>query len=121
MRHGGEYRGEAWRALERTALATGARENTEPEDDSLVRSISLKVEARGRSGMLAANVVTVLKGRGIAVAQDPTELRELLGTLSGDAALADAVASDVVLERRSLRRAMRSRGPAAAGPGGARR
>ncbi len=59
----------AWRALERTALATGARESTEPEDDSLVRSISLRVEARGRSGMLAANVLTVLKGRGIAVAR----------------------------------------------------
>ena len=39
----------------------GAREGTEPEDDPLTRSISLKAQARGRSEMLAANVLTVLK------------------------------------------------------------
>ena len=31
----------AWRALERTALAMGAREGTEPEDDPLMRSLSV--------------------------------------------------------------------------------
>ena len=69
----------AWRALERTALAMGAREGTKPEDDPLTRSISLEAEARGRSEMLAANVLTVLKARGIAVALDLTEYRELFG------------------------------------------
>ena len=82
----------AWRALECTALAMGVREGTEPEDDPLTHSISLKAEARGRSEMLAANVLTVLKARGVAAARDPTELRELLGALSGDAAMAAALA-----------------------------
>ena len=35
----------AWRALERTALAMGAREGTTPEDDPLIRSVSLKADA----------------------------------------------------------------------------
>ena len=82
----------AWRALERVALAMGAREGTKPEDDPLTRSISLEAEARGRSEMLAANVLMVLKARGIVVIRDPTELRELLGDVSGDAAMAAALA-----------------------------
>ena len=82
----------AWRALERTALAMGAREGTEPEDDPLTRSISLKAEARGQREMLTANVLAVLKARSIAVARDPSELRELLGALSGDVAMAAALA-----------------------------
>ena len=73
-----------WRALERTALAMGAREGTEPEDDPLTRSISLKAEARGRSEMLAANVLTVLKARGIEVASDLMEYRELFGASSSE-------------------------------------
>ena len=118
VRHGGEYREEAasralpgwkaeeihraltedpmsegaWRALERTALAMGAREGTEPEDDPLTRSISLKAEARGRSEMLAANVLTVLKARGIAVASDLTEFRELFGAPSNETLVEAALA-----------------------------
>ena len=60
----------AWRALERTARAMGTREGTEPEDDPLMRSISLKAAAKGRSEMLAANVLTVLKARGIGFGND---------------------------------------------------
>ena len=86
----------AWRALERMALAMGAREGTEPEDDPLMRShgarARTKGRAQGRSEMLAANVLTVLNARGIAVASDPMELREILGALSGDAAMAAALA-----------------------------
>ena len=37
----------ARRALERVALAMGAREGTRPEDDPFTRSVSLKAEARG--------------------------------------------------------------------------
>ena len=68
----------AWRALERMALAMGAREGTEPEDDPLMRSHGARAWTKGRahghregfvqgrSEMLAANVLTVLKARGIA-------------------------------------------------------
>ena len=37
----------AWRALERTALAMGAREGTTPEDDPLMRSHSAKARTKG--------------------------------------------------------------------------
>ena len=114
----------ALRALERTALAMGAREGTEPDDNPLMRSHGARTRtkahaqghreglaaghreglAEGRSEMLAANVLTVLKARGIAVARDTTELRELLGALSGDAALAAALAcSDAADFRRRVR------------------
>ncbi len=39
---------ESWRALERVALAMGAREGTTPEDDPLTRSTSLRAVAQGR-------------------------------------------------------------------------
>ena len=45
----------AWRALERTALAMGAREGTTPEDDPLMRSHSVQVRAQGhREGLVQA-------------------------------------------------------------------
>ena len=94
----------AWRALERTALAMGAREGTKPEDDPLTRSISLEAEARGRSEMLAANVLTVLKARGIAVALDLTEYRELFGAPSSETLVEAAlVCTDVADFRRRIR------------------
>ena len=40
--------GTAWRALERVALAMGAREGTKPEDDPLMGSHSAKTRAEGR-------------------------------------------------------------------------
>ena len=102
---------EAWRALERTARAMGAREGTKPEDDPLSRSISLEAEARGRREMLASNVLAVLKARGIAVARDTSELRELLDALSGDAALAAALAcTDEADFRRRVREQRNRRG-----------
>ena len=58
-----------------------AREGTTPQHDPLSRSISLKAQERGRSEMLAANVLTVLKARGIAVASDLTGYREFFGAL----------------------------------------
>ena len=102
----------AWRALERVALSMGEREGTEPEDDPLMRSHGARARvkghaqghregrvqghkegiAEGRSEMLAANVLAVLKARSIAVALDPTELRKLLGAVSGDVAMAAALA-----------------------------
>ena len=114
----------AWRALERVALSMGAREGTTPEDDPLMRSLSVRARMKdhaeghqeghvqghreglveGRSEMLAANVLTVLKARSIAVARDLTELRELLGALSGDAAMAAALAcTDAADFRRRIR------------------
>ena len=69
---------------------------------------------RGRGEMLAANVLTVLKARGIAVAPDLTELRALLGASSSEtvmeAALACADAADL---RRRL--AEQGAGPLSAG------
>ena len=67
-----------------------AREGTTPQHDPLSRSISLKAQERGRSEMLAANVLTVLKARGIAVASDRTEYREFFG----------APSSETLVERR---------------------
>ena len=93
----------AWRALERVALSMGAREGTRPEDDPLMGSHSAKVRTKGRaegrreglvqgrSEMLAANVLTVLRARGIEAALDATEDRALLGGLSSDAVMAAAL------------------------------
>ena len=82
----------AWRALERTALAMGAREGTRPEDDPLIRSVSLKADAKGyvrgreegQREMLAANVFAVLKARGIEAALHLPEHRELFSGLGRD-------------------------------------
>ena len=101
----------AWRALERVALSMGAREGTKPEDDPLMGSHSAKVRTegraegrreghaegrreglvQGRSEMLVANVLTVLRARGIESALDATADRALLGGLSSDAAMAAAL------------------------------
>ena len=101
-----------WRALERTALAMGAREGTRPEDDPITRSVSEKAEVKGyargrkeghdegrnegrdegRREMLAANVLAVLKARGIEAALDFSEDRDLFSGLSGDALMAAAMA-----------------------------
>ena len=82
----------AWRALERVALAMGAREGTTPEDDPLMRSQNAVARAEGRAEMLAENVLAVLNARGIAVARGPAALRDLLGTMSSDAAMEAALA-----------------------------
>ena len=82
----------ARRALERVALAMGVRAGTRPEDDPFTRTISLKAEARGRREMLAANVLAVLKARGIEVGLDFKEDRELFGGFSSEALMAAALA-----------------------------
>ena len=78
----------AWRALERVALSMGAREGTEPEDDPLMQSQSVKARTEGRMEM----VVAALRARGIEAALDGAEDRALLGGVSGDALMAAALA-----------------------------
>ena len=94
----------AWRALERTALAMGAREGTEPEHNPLTRSLSARAQAHGdregherglreghaheRMDLMAA----ALRARGIEAALDFTEDRELFSGLSGEALMAAALA-----------------------------
>ena len=85
--------GKAWRALERVALAMGAREGTSPENDPLIRSVNRTAEARGDArgyarghaqgraeghveGCLEA-VATTLRARGIGFTRTRTEYREL--------------------------------------------
>ena len=86
----------AWRALERVALAMGAREGTKPEDDPLMRSQSTKTRAE--------MVVAVLRARGIEAALDGAEDRAFLGGLSGDALMEAALAcTDEADFRRRVR------------------
>ena len=94
----------AWRALERVALSMGAREGTEPEDDPLMRSQSVKARteghAQGRMGMVAA----ALRARDIDAALDATQDRELLDGLSDEAVMAAALAcTDAADFRRRVR------------------
>ena len=86
----------AMRALERVALAMGAREGTRPEDDPTARSVSLKAEARGyergQEEARAASVRAVLRARGIEAALDSSEDRELIGALPAEVLVAAALA-----------------------------
>ena len=111
----------AWRALERTALAMGAREGTKPEHNPLTRSLSARAQAHGdregherglreghaheRMDLMAA----ALRARGIEAALDFTEDRELFGGLSGDALMAAALACTGEADFR--RRIREQRGP----------
>ena len=61
---------EGWRAMERVALAMGAREGTGPEDDPLVGSVSRKAQARGHARGRLEAVAAALRARGIEVAAD---------------------------------------------------
>ena len=107
-------------ALERVARAMGAREGTGPEDDPITRSISRRAEERGKAegrmeGRMegrheanAANVLAVLRARGIEVTPALAEDRDLFGSLPGDALIAAAVACrDEADFRRRLRNAAR--------------
>ncbi|MCE2476161.1 MAG: hypothetical protein J4F47_11560 [Alphaproteobacteria bacterium] len=98
----------AWRALERTALAMGAREGTAPEDDPLMRSQSARAYAQGHLEAVAQ----VLEARGIAAALDAREDRALLGGLPGDALVAAALACTDTADFR--RWVLGRRGPGAA-------
>ena len=97
----------AWRALERVALAMGAREGTKPDDDPLMRSQNAIARTEGRAEMLAENVLAVLNARGIAVDRGPAALRDLLGTMSSDAAMEAALAcTDAGDFRRRVRQGL---------------
>ena len=73
---------ESWRALERVALAMGAREGTTPEDDPLTRSMSLRAAAQGHAegrrqghaeGLAAVRaqaVTAALRARGVDAPAD---------------------------------------------------
>ena len=73
---------ETWRALERVALALGAREGTTPEDDPLTRSMSRRASAQGHAegrrqghaeGLAAARaqaVTAALHARGVDAPTD---------------------------------------------------
>ena len=71
----------AWRALERTALAMGAREGTKPEDDPLMRSMSTKVRSQGQAQGRMELVAVALCAKGIEVASDFVHDRTLLAGL----------------------------------------
>ena len=94
----------AWRALERVALAMGAREGTRPEDDPFTRSIIRRAEARGNAGGYergleegraeerAANVREVLRARGIEAALGSPEDRALFAAVPAEILVAAALA-----------------------------
>ena len=132
----------AWRALERTARAMGAREGTKPEDDPLMRSHSAQMRAEGRAeghregraegrregraeghgegvaqGHMNA-VAQVLEARGIAVALDAAENRELVGGVPGDALIAAALACTDAADFRRRVLAQRGRYDPGAAHGG---
>ena len=91
-------------ALERVARAMGEREGTRPEDDPITRSIVRRAEEKGRSEANQANVLAVLRARGIEVTPALAEDRDLLDALPGDALMAAAVACrDEADFRRRLR------------------
>ena len=118
----------AWRALERTAQAMGAREGTEPEHDPLTRSLSARAQAKGhaqghREGRAQGHreghaqglrkgharsrmelVAATLRARGIEVASDFVADRALFGGLPDDALMAAALAcADEADFRRRIR------------------
>ena len=102
----------AWRALERTALAMGAREGTTPQHDPLMASESARVRARShargyREGHARSRmelVVATLRARGIEVASDFATDRALFGGLPDDALMAAALAcTDEADFRRRIR------------------
>ena len=94
----------ARRALERVALAMGAREGTRPEDDPFTRSIIRRAEARGNAGGYergreegraeerAANVREVLRARGIEAALGSPEDRALFAAVPAEILVAAALA-----------------------------
>ena len=87
-------------ALERVARAMGEREGTRPEDDPITRSLLRQATA--------ANVLAVLRARGIEVTPALAEDRGLFAALPGDALMAAAVACrDEADFRRRLRNTTR--------------
>ena len=98
--------GAAWRALERVALAMGAREGTKPEDNPLMRSQSARAWTKGRARERLDLVAATLRARGIGVGSDLTTDRAFLDGLSGDALMAAALACT---DEADFRRRVRAR------------
>ena len=98
----------AWRALERTALAMGAREGTTPQHDPLMASESARVRARShaqghREGHMDA-VADILASREIELTGEMTKYRELCSAIPGAVVVAAALAcTDEADFRRRLR------------------
>ena len=94
----------AWRALERTALAMGAREGTTSEDDPLMRSVLLtgygegyatsyrKAFEEARRQAIVECARATLHVRGIEVSSQVLEERQLLAEFPIDRLMAAAVA-----------------------------
>ena len=70
--------GKAWRALERVALAMGAREGKGPENDPLLRSMSRRAESRGEARGHVEAVTAALRARGIEITDAFAADREFL-------------------------------------------
>ena len=126
-----------WCALERAALAMGAREGTGPEDDPLMRSVLQRAYGEvyatsyrkaywsafeeARQEAMVECVLAMVEVRGIEVTSDPAALRELLGAPSGDAALAAALACTDADDFRRRIREQRDLRPGPSPGGGAER
>ena len=82
----------ALRAMERAALAMGAREGTRPEDDPLMRWHGARARTQGRTQGRMEMVAAALGARGIEAALDSAQDRALLGRLSAEDLLAAALA-----------------------------
>ena len=78
---------DAWRALERVALALGAREGTRPEDDPLMRSVSRRVRAQERIEAMIA----IFRARGIEFSEDLMQDSSICAEHPTDALMAAAL------------------------------
>ena len=102
--------GKAWRALERVALAMGAREGTSPENDPLMRSMHRRAQSRGDAEGYARgrmeSVVAALRTRGIEVSLALTHDQELFAGRPIEALMAAALvcADEADFRRRLLAR-----------------
>ena len=97
---------EAWRALERMALALGAREGTRPEDDPLMRSVSRGAQTEGQVQRRFEAVAATLRARGIEVSGDFAQDHDLFAEHPIEALMAAAlVCTDEADFRRRVREA----------------
>ena len=106
-----------WRALERTALAMGAREGTTPQHDPLMASESARVRARShaqghREGHAEGHmdaVVDFLASRGIEMTLEMTQYRELCNGIPGAVVVAALACTDEADFRRRIREQLDAR------------
>ena len=97
---------EAWRALERVALALGAREGTRPEDDPLIRAVSRRAQAEGQVQGRFEAVAATLRARAIEVSGDFAQDHDFFAEHPIEALMAAAlVCTDEADFRRRVREA----------------